>query len=93
MIRIRCITSCALPMARDRITQVEQIFTENFPKLGGCAGKIPDLLTDPFKHEYQTALIVSETSLGKVTGFVLLLHFFHHLFHFFRVHAFKCSPG
>ena len=75
MIRIRCITSFALPLARDRIVQVEQIFGQNFPKLAGYADKIPDLLADPIKHEYQTALIVSETSLGKVTGFVLLLHF------------------
>ncbi len=75
MIRIRCITSFALPVARDRIAQVEQIFAQNFPKLADYADKIPDLLTDPIKHEYQTALIVSETNLGKVTGFVLLLHF------------------
>ncbi len=75
MIRIRCITSFALPIARDRIAQVEQIFAQNFPKLADYADKIPDLLTDPIRHEYQTALIVSETSLGKVTGFILLLHF------------------
>lgn len=75
MIRIRCITSSALPLARDRIAQVRHIFTENFPKLAGYAERIPDLLTDPIKHEYQTALIVSETGLGRVTGFVLLLHF------------------
>mgnify|MGYP000166418531 CR=1 FL=1 len=75
MIRIRCITSFALPLAQDRIAQVRQIFTENFPKLAGYADKIPDLLTDPIRHEYQTALIVSETGLGRVTGFVLLLHF------------------
>ncbi len=31
MIRIRCITSLALPLAQDRIAQVQQIFTENFP--------------------------------------------------------------
>jgi len=62
-------------MARDRIAQVEEIFTENFPKLAGYAGKIPELLADPFKHEYQTALIISETGLGRVTGFALLLHF------------------
>jgi acetoin utilization deacetylase AcuC-like enzyme/GNAT superfamily N-acetyltransferase len=75
MIRIRCITSPGVPIARDRITQVEDIFRENFPKLVGYAEKIPELLSNPFKHDYQTALIVSETALGKVTGFVLLLHF------------------
>ncbi len=75
MIRIRCITSFAVPVARDRIAQVERIFAENFPKLAGYTDKIPELLANPFKHDYQTALIVSETSLGKVTGFVLLLHF------------------
>ncbi len=75
MIRTRCITSPALPIARDRITQVEEIFRENFPKLADYADKIPELLANPFTHEYQTALIVSETTLGKVTGFVMLLHF------------------
>lgn len=75
MIRIRCITSLAFPLAQDRIAQVKQIFTENFPKLAGYAEKIPDLLADPIKHEYQTVLIVSETGLGRVTGFILLLHF------------------
>jgi len=75
LIRIRCITSPALPIARDRIAQVEEIFRENFPRLAAYADKIPELLANPFRHEYQTALIVSETTLGKVTGFVLLLHF------------------
>ena len=75
MIRIRCITSTALPVMRDRIAQVEEIFKENFPKLTRYASKIAELLANPFKHKYQTALIVSETALGKVTGFVLLLHF------------------
>lgn len=28
MIRIRCITSFALPVARDRVAQVEQIFAQ-----------------------------------------------------------------
>ena len=50
MIRIRCITSFALPIARDRIAQVEQIFAQNFPKLADYADKIPDLLTDPIKQ-------------------------------------------
>jgi GNAT superfamily N-acetyltransferase len=75
MIRIRSITSPALPIARDRVAQVEEIFSENFPKLAGYADKIPELLANPFKHDYQTILIVSETTLGKVTGFALLLHF------------------
>ncbi|MFH1719381.1 MAG: histone deacetylase family protein [Planctomycetota bacterium] len=75
MIRIRCITSPALPIARDRVAQVEDIFSENFPALADYANKISELLANPFKHEYQTTLIISETTLGKVTGFALLLHF------------------
>ena len=75
MIRIRCITSPALPIARERVVQVEEIFSENFPLLAGYADKIPELLANPFKHEYQTTLIISETTLGRVTGFALLLHF------------------
>ena len=75
MIRIRSITSPALPIARDRIEQVKEIFRENFPKLAGYTDRIPDLLADPFRHDYQTVLMVSETSLGKATGFALLMHF------------------
>ncbi len=75
MIRIRTITSPALPIARDRIEQVKEIFRENFPKLAGYTDRIPDLLADPFRHDYQTVLMVSETSLGKATGFALLMHF------------------
>jgi len=75
MIRIRSITSPALTMARDRVSQVEEIFSENFPALADYADKIPELLSNPFKHDYQTTLIISETTLGKVTGFALLLHF------------------
>ena len=75
MIRIRCITSHVLPLARNRIAQVEEIFAENFPRLASYACKIPELLGNPFKQKYQVVLIVSETVIGKVTGFVLLLHF------------------
>jgi len=75
MIRIRCITSSALPIARDRVSQVEEIFSENFPILADYSDRIPELLANPFKHEYQTTLIISETTLGRVTGFALLLHF------------------
>ena len=75
MIRIRYITSPALPIAHNRIEQVKEIFRENFPKLAAYADKIPELLLNPFKHDYQTILIISEKTLGKVTGFALLLHF------------------
>lgn len=75
MIRIRCITSPALPIARDRVAQVADIFRQNFPKLADYADRIPELLANPFKHEYQTTLIISETALGRVTGFALLLYF------------------
>lgn len=75
MIRIRSITSPALPLARDRVAQVEEVFRENFPSLADYAHKIPELLANPFKHDYQTVLIISETTLGRVTGFALILHF------------------
>ncbi len=75
MIRIRCITSPVLPIAHDRIDQAKEIFRENFPQLAGYTDKIPELLLNPFKLDYQTVLILAETTLGKVTGFALLLHF------------------
>ena len=72
MIRIRCITSHALPLSKNRIVQVEEVFAENFPQFADYACKIPDLIANPFKHRYQSVLITSETSVGRVTGFVLL---------------------
>ena len=47
----------------------------NFGAVSDYADKIPELLDHPFKFGYRTILLVSETSLGKVTGFSLVIHF------------------
>jgi len=75
MIRIRQVHSWALPVERERIEQVKDIFRENFSVIANYADKIPDLLNAPFKYGYQTILLVSESGLGNVTGFSMFLHF------------------
>jgi len=74
MIRIRCIHSLALPSSQNRIEQVKEIFRQNFPRLAAYAEQIPHRLMRPFEHGYRTTVLVSETSLSRVTGFSMLLH-------------------
>lgn len=75
MIRIQRVYSAVLPIDRVRIAQTQEIFRLNFAAVAGYADKIPDLLAQPVKYGYKTVLLVSETGLGKVTGFSLVLHF------------------
>ncbi len=48
MIRIRQVHSWVLPVERERIEQVKDIFRENFSVIASYADKIPDLLNAPF---------------------------------------------
>ncbi|MBI9016390.1 MAG: histone deacetylase family protein [Phycisphaerae bacterium] len=75
MIRIRHLHDAALPVSQDRIAQAAAILRENFPELSGRADRISCLLANPFDSMYRTTLLVAETSLGKVLGFSLILHF------------------
>ncbi|NQV35098.1 MAG: histone deacetylase family protein [Phycisphaeraceae bacterium] len=75
MIRIQRVYSVALPINQSRIAQTQEIFRNNFASVADYADKIPDLLAQPFKYGYKTILLVSETALGKVMGFSLVLHF------------------
>jgi acetoin utilization deacetylase AcuC-like enzyme/GNAT superfamily N-acetyltransferase len=52
---------------------VQEIFRQNFSLVVGYADKIPDMLENPFSYGYSTVLLVSESHLGRVTGFSLLL--------------------
>jgi acetoin utilization deacetylase AcuC-like enzyme/GNAT superfamily N-acetyltransferase len=74
MIRIRRVYSTALPIDRQRLDQVQRIFRENFPSVADYAETLADKIDHAFKYGYRTFLLVSEASLGKVTGFSLLLH-------------------
>ncbi len=74
MIRIRRVYSTALSVDRQRLDQVRQIFRANFPSVAGYADTLAHKLDHPFKYGYRTFLLVSESSLAKVTGFSLLLH-------------------
>ncbi len=75
MIRIRRIHRTLLPIERERLTQVQDIFRDNFADTADYADKIPELLNDPIKYGYTTVLLVSETGLGRVTGFSLVMLF------------------
>ncbi len=72
MIRIDRLFCTVLPADRERVQQVQAIFTENFPEEAAYAAKIPDQIDHPFKYGYQAVLLVSITPLGRVTGFSLL---------------------
>lgn len=75
MIRIRCIHSGFLPMNRDCIEQVKDLFRKAFPEIADTAEKIPSILKRPIEHGYSAALILLERSLGRVDAFALVLHF------------------
>ena len=75
MIRIQRVYSAVLPIDQARIAQTQEIFRRNFATIAEYADNIPDMLTQPVKYGYKTLLMVSETGLGKVTGFSLVLHF------------------
>jgi acetoin utilization deacetylase AcuC-like enzyme/GNAT superfamily N-acetyltransferase len=75
MIRIVRIHRTLLPIEKERIAQVQEIFRQNFSAVADYADKIPDLLENPIKYGYVTGLLVSEASLSCVTGFSLVLYF------------------
>jgi len=71
MIRIHRLYSTFLASDRDRLEQVKAIFKATFPDVADYADKIADQLDHPFKYGYHAVLLVSEVSLGKVSGFAL----------------------
>ena len=75
MIRIVRVHRTLLPIEKDRILQVQEIFRQNFSAVADYAEKIPDLLENPIRYGYTAGLLVSEASLGRVTGFSLALYF------------------
>ncbi len=75
MIRFLRVHGTILPVDRQRVEQVQAIFRQRFGAVADYADKIPDLLNQPFKFGYNTILMVSETHLGNVTGFSLVLVF------------------
>ena len=60
MIRIVRIHRTLLPIEKERIVQVQEIFRQNFSAVAGYADKIPDLLENPIKYGYTTGLLVSK---------------------------------
>ncbi|MBE0534145.1 MAG: histone deacetylase family protein [Phycisphaerae bacterium] len=75
MIHFLRVHGTILPIDRQRVEQVQGIFRQRFGAAADYAEKIPDLLNQPFKFGYNTILMVSETHLGNVTGFSLVLVF------------------
>ncbi len=75
MIKISRIYRTVLPVEKNRISQVQEIFRQNFSAVADYAEKIPDLLNDSIKFGYTTILLVSESSAGEVKGFSLFMIF------------------
>lgn len=75
MIRIVRVNRTLLPIEKELIVQVQEIFRQNFSAVADYADKIPDLLENPIAYGYTAGLLVSEASLGRVTGFSLMLYF------------------
>lgn len=75
MIQIVRVTRTVLPIEQERIKQVQEIFRQNFSAIADYAEKIPDMIDNPFTYGYSSILLVSESHLGQVTGFSLLLVF------------------
>jgi len=75
MIRIVRIYRMVLPIEKERIAQVQEIFRQNFSSVADYAEKIPSQLDNPIRYGYTSVLLVSETSLGRVKGFSLFFYF------------------
>ena len=75
MIRVSRIYRTVLPIEQERISQVKEIFRQNFSTIAEYAEKFTDMLENPFSYGYSTVLLISESQVGQVTGFALLLVF------------------
>ena len=75
MIRVSRIYRTVLPIEQERISQVKEIFRQNFSTISEYAEKFSDMLENPFSYGYSTVLLISESQVGQVTGFALLLVF------------------
>lgn len=75
MIQITQVYRTVLPIEQERIAQVQEIFRQNFSVVADYADKIPDMLEHPFTYGYSSVLLVSESQVGQVTGFSLVLVF------------------
>ncbi|TFG48471.1 MAG: acetylpolyamine amidohydrolase, partial [Candidatus Brocadiia bacterium] len=75
MIKIVRIYRMTLPVEKERIAQVQEIFRQNFPDVADYASKIPSQLDNPIQYGYTSVLLVSETLLGRVNGFSLFFYF------------------
>jgi len=72
VIRIHRLYSTFLPSDAERVEQVKSLFRASFPGVPGYADKIADQLNYPFKYGYHAVLLVSESELGRVSGFALM---------------------
>ncbi|MDY0041711.1 MAG: histone deacetylase family protein [Desulforhabdus sp.] len=81
MFRIRRIFDDILPANREAIRQAQQILADQFPLLNPTdIDKVPELLRNPLKHQFQSILYIAEGFKRSVKGFALLsyepnLHF------------------
>lgn len=75
MFRIRRVYDANIPINQMAVTQVQQILGDQFTLIRpGEISKLPDLLKNPLKYQFQAILFVAENMKREVSGFVLLLH-------------------
>lgn len=76
MFHIRRIIDDSLPRNRHALEQIEELLRSRFTGVSQAnITKIPDLLRNPFKYDFNSILYVAETpAAGKIKGFALLSH-------------------
>ncbi|MBU2489770.1 MAG: GNAT family N-acetyltransferase [Proteobacteria bacterium] len=75
MIRIRRIYDDVLPVNRETLRQVRDIFSARFPAADPAEMEnLGEKLLNPFKRRFRSVLFVAESLQGQVQGFAIILH-------------------
>jgi len=72
MFRIRSITSATLPQSQRELSEVQRILRSSFSGLRPEEiDGLPEKLSNPLSHRFQTSLLVAEDMRGNLRGFAL----------------------
>ncbi len=75
MFRIRRIYDDVLPVNKSALSEVRQIFSDQFPDAPAAdIDPLSDRLRNPFKKRFRTILYVAENARHRVQGFAIVLH-------------------
>ncbi|MEZ6062187.1 MAG: histone deacetylase family protein [Planctomycetaceae bacterium] len=75
MFRIRRIHDDVLPVNKSALSEVRQIFVEQFPDASTSdIDPLAERLRNPFRKRFRTILLVAENSRNHVVGFAIVLH-------------------